>query len=281
MIAHPRSSDRRFGLACLATVVLGLTSLCAQDEKTADDEAAALKAKAATLAGQIDLQSLKNGEWADVARLEGSVLSYGDPTRSNSNGSVWVWGEAGRPLAIMELYQPATRPDDWVYVLCNISGGDLRANRNEQSWWSVNSSDIATNPLEGAPAVGATRGPRLLQMKEISRRFEAHEFWDPNNSRFELRLLAQPLHRYADEDRGVVDGSVFAFTNGTNPEVLLLVEAKKDGEALAWNYSLARLGHAEMHVTLDGHEIWTVARVDAAPPTEPYFLHYETITNLP
>jgi hypothetical protein len=68
---------------------------------------------------------------------------------------------------------------------------------------------------------------------------------------------------------------VFAFANGTNPEVLLLLEARNDGEAENWYYGLARLGHAEMHVALDETEIWTLPRVDPSRRTESYWLHYE------
>jgi hypothetical protein len=111
-------------------------------------------------------------------------------------------------------------------------------------------------------------------MKEISRRFEAHEYWDPNNSRFELRLLVQPIHRFRDESAKRVDGAVFVLAHGTNPEVLLQIEAHTDQQASRWKYSLVRLGSAELHVLLDGKEVWVEQRTPGVvgQPTDPYWL---------
>jgi hypothetical protein len=110
-------------------------------------------------------------------------------------------------------------------------------------------------------------------MKEIARRFTAHEFWDPDNSRFELRLLVQPVHRYRDERLGILDGAAFVLAHGTNPEAILLVEAHR-AQPTQWRYSLARLGSAELHAELDGREVWKRERTPGVvgSPTDPYWL---------
>jgi hypothetical protein len=106
------------------------------------------------------------------------------------------------------------------------------------------------------------------------RRFAAHQFWDPNNTRSELRLLVQPVHRYQDDDALVLDGAVFVLAHGTNPEVLLQIEAVSVKGGPLWKYSLVRLGSAEMHVELDGREVWTVPRTPGVVgrPDDPYWL---------
>jgi hypothetical protein len=113
-------------------------------------------------------------------------------------------------------------------------------------------------------------------MKALARRFSTHEFWDPNNSRYELRLLVSPLHRYEDED--VADGAVFGFVHGTNPEVLLLLETlkPKPGSKAGWRYTFTRLGSAEMHAELDGKEVWTVPRAVGVvgAPIDPYWMFW-------
>jgi hypothetical protein len=51
---------------------------------------------------------------------------------------------------------------------------------------------------------------------------------------------------------------VFAFAYGTNPDVLLVLEARRPtGSAPHWEYGLARLGGGEPFVRLDGAEVWT------------------------
>ena len=111
-------------------------------------------------------------------------------------------------------------------------------------------------------------------MKEISRRFESHEFWDPDNSRFELRLLIQPVHRYSDESQSVIDGAVFVLAHDTNPEILVQLEAHGDVNDAHWKVSFSRLGSAELHVLLDGKEFRTAPRTPnvVGESTDPYWL---------
>ena len=37
-------------------------------------------------------------KWTKVKRIEKPLLYYGDATRENDRGSVWAWGEKGRPV---------------------------------------------------------------------------------------------------------------------------------------------------------------------------------------
>jgi hypothetical protein len=72
------------------------------------------------------------------------------------------------------------------------------------------------------------------------------------------------------------EGGVFVLCHETNPEVVLLIEAAKTGEAgLAYRYALARLGHAELHVEFDKQEVWQQERVAQTDVREPYFLIFK------
>jgi hypothetical protein len=218
-----------------------------------------------------------DGQWAAARVGDRPILRFEEPTRDNRAGTVWTWGGPGRPAAIVELYQHTERAGDWCFVFNNLSGGETRASRGGKSWWEASRSDVELFFFRDAPAVADNSRVRLRQMKLLARSFESHEFWDPNHSRYELRLLAQPLQRYSDAATGLVDGALFVFANGTNPEVILLIEARREGEAAAWRYGLARFGHAEMHVALGGETVWSVPRVDPyLPPDSPYWLFYQS-----
>jgi hypothetical protein len=123
-----------------------------------------------------------------------------------------------------------------------------------------------------SPEVATTERARLLQMRSLARRFTAHQFWDPNNQRFELRLLARPVHQYRDPESGLLDGAIFIFTHGTNPELLLLIEALQSRSSASWQYALVRIGSAEFHAELDGQEVWQEPRAPGVigRPTDPY-----------
>jgi hypothetical protein len=57
--------------------------------------------------------------------------------------------------------------------------------------------------------------------------------------------------------------------------VLVLIEALGDSLAASrWHYSLARLGSAELHVAIDGKEVWARGRTPGVVgrPVDPYWL---------
>ena len=44
-----------------------------------------------------------------------------------------------------------------------------------------------------------------------------------------MRLLAHPIYHYENTKGDLIDGGLFAFVQGTDPEVFLLVEARRPG----------------------------------------------------
>jgi hypothetical protein len=119
---------------------------------------------------------------------------------------------------------------------------------------------------------------RSRQLKQLAQKFTGHQFWDPNNSRYELRRIERPLHTYRDEAGGLLEGGLFALANGTNPEILLFVEARvdpKDKSRAVWQYAVGRLAHAELHLDYDGKEIFSAPRGGALSGRDkPYWVDF-------
>lgn len=232
--------------------------------------------EAAEVVGGIELEMLAGGTWSKVKRIEKPLLFYGDPTRENDRGSVWGWGDKGRPVALLELFQSPNDRARWFYTICNTSGGKVRASRGGRPWWRENDSATEPKPVPGAPAPAADAKQRQLQLKPLARKFTAHEFWDPDNSRYELRRLDRPLRAYSDEAGGVLDGGLYVLANGTNPEILLFVEARtdpKDKSKPSWQFAVGRLSHAELHLEHDGKEVFNSPRGDRLSGWDkPYWL---------
>jgi hypothetical protein len=218
-------------------------------------------------------QSQKDGPVA-VKMVANPLLTFGDATRGNEAGTLWAWGTTGRPLAMMEQFRPVENQTTWIHAWTVTSPSLLTFDKIAGQQWKTASSHFELKDVPDAPTVSLQPAMRLRQMKEISRRFQAHEFWDPDNSRFELRLLVQPVHRYADESQSVIDGAVFVLAHDTNPEILVQLEAHGDSSDARWKVSFSRLGSAELHVLLDGTEFWTVPRTPnvVGQPTDPYWL---------
>jgi hypothetical protein len=99
---------------------------------------------------------------------------------------------------------------------------------------------------------------RLTQMRALARRFNAACYSPRTEDPTELRLLTQPLYRYADEEAKVIDGGLFAFVVSNDPELFLLLEAIGAGDKAHWEFSLARMSSQRLTVHLDDKETWTV-----------------------
>lgn len=227
----------------------------------------------------IEMEMLIEDKWTKVERIEKPLLFYSEPTRNNDRGSVWGWGRKGRPVALLELYQDTNVRTRWVFAICNTSGGKLRANRAGSPWWRENDSATERKDLPGAPAPAAEAPLRQRQLKLLAQKFTAHQFWDPDNSRYELRLLKRPLYMYRDEAGGLLEGGLFTLANGTNPEIVLFLEARvdpKNSSKRLWQYAVGRLAHAELHLQYDGKEIFDAARANnrTSAPNQPYWVDY-------
>ena len=109
--------------------------------------------------------------------------------------------------------------------------------------------------LEGAPDPAETPALRLAQMRQLLRDFTAQMQAD---SLWELRLLPQPLVRYQPKEGAVVDGALFTFvwTNGTDPELILLLECRKTKDGLAWYFAPVRFTYRELWLKYHDKEVW-------------------------
>ncbi len=251
---------------------LTLVSRADDDSPTQPEPSPALK-EAREHMSEFTVQSAATARDGRIERLPNPLLTYGDAARNNEAGTLWAWGKSGRPVAFLELYRNIGNDQPWVHALTLTSPELIQLDAQTGQRWTPKKSHFLLKDVPDSPEVGKHPAVRLRQMKDISRRFEAHQFWDPNNSRFEMRLLVQPVLRYQDEPAKLIDGAVFVLAHGTNPEVLVQIEAHA-GEPPRWKYSLVRMGSAEMHVSLDGKEVWTEARTPGVlgQPVDPYWL---------
>ena len=86
--------------------------------------------------------------------------------------------------------------------------------------------------------------------------------------------MPRPIDRYADPAKEQVDGAIFVFAHGTNPEVMVLIEAQGTSPKTAsWRYAVAPLTVALFDVRLDRRVVCTVpyhsTRMNL--PTLPYY----------
>jgi len=201
------------------------------------------------------------------------VLNWDDVVRNHHHGTLWVWGREGRPAAIIEMY--TNRFSDTVRgwpgnVVHSLAPEPLRAEGKPKWEWAPDEPGFRPEKVpESIDVAGSTR-LRRAQMRTLARRFASNQTWKGDRS--ELRLLPTPVLLYQSEKDGILDGGLFVFVHGgTNPEVILILEAIQKGEEKLWQSGCVRLGHAKAQVTFDEREVWAVDTYTGTGSNVPYY----------
>ena len=177
-------------------------------------------------------------------------------------GVIFLWLRDGRPAALGGIFShpvPGWKGRKILHEFHALDRDKLLVRRPSGALneWKPQAG-LARKELPDAGNPAATRGARLVQMRRLAQQFTGHST-DNERERWELRLLPTPLYRYPEAKSGVFDGALFALTSsaGTDPEVLLLIEAhQKDGKT-RWEYACGRFGVCSMYVQHKGKEVWS------------------------
>src|SRR5262249_3127282 len=142
-------------------------------------------------------------------------------------GSVFVWTHAGRPevmACIFKFYSPKL---GFQAEFHSLAAEPLTAVKNDEVVWQPSRAGVAFAPLADAPAPAKTASGRLTQMREMARNFSADlTTVIAPKTKHHLRLLPQPLMRYGSDSKGLLDGALFVFARETDPDVVLMLEAR-------------------------------------------------------
>src|SRR6185437_10576955 len=207
------------------------------------------------------------GKEARAELVAEPLVRYSDQPRVMADATMWALGKPGRPAALLKV--EAYRRDDgelvWLYSMGATSEGLIRAEWRDGHRWKSKAPGISWQALTPAPAAKASSALRLRQMKELSHRFAVRAD-DPGRGKEELRLLSQPIYRYADPDLGIIDAAIFGFASyGTNPNALVIIELCKEAEGSAWRFACSRATDAGLSVILDGAQVWSCQATAVGP----------------
>jgi hypothetical protein len=188
-----------------------------------------------------------------------SVLRWTNPGVGRVYGDVYLWIRDGRPEAVMSFYK-VWKPDyGFTAEMHSLSLAGLSAEREGVLRWKPTNAGITLNDVPESPRPAESAPRRLQQLRNLAGGFSAQLDDLRNNAegeRQELRLLTQPLYRYPAGEGELLDGALFAIVMGTDPEVFLVLEARRAAEKLTWQYGLARMNDCGMTVSYKDQEIW-------------------------
>ena len=192
------------------------------------------------------------------------VYRWTNPTRVGGQvGEVFVWTYRGRPEVVGSIFSHPT--GDGRRCMCHelhsLSLEVLVVDREASEQWAPQAAGVDLKQLEGAPPLARTAVQRLAQMRGLAREFSGKSLSDQGQT-WELRLLPQPLYRYESTDPDVLDGALFTLVSsaGTDPEIILLLEARKSPSGHQWVFGSARFSDMNLWLNHKGKEVWSSIR---------------------
>jgi hypothetical protein len=133
----------------------------------------------------------------------------------------------------------------------------LVADYDDQEFWRVAAADLPEMiRVPDSPKVAPTAAIRMAQMRSIAQKFTAKSTGAANEAPQPLRFMTSPLYRYSQSDGNTVDGALFSFVMGTDPEILLLLESFEDGSTSEWRFIAARHTYTSLQVSYNEQEVW-------------------------
>jgi hypothetical protein len=255
-----------------ATLILFLlltqTPVGVEKAKSETEDAAmraAVTASAKEFSGRCEFM-LSETRKENLALHPEPILRWSNPTAGTVLGEVLVWTDHGRPAVIGSWYRWFS--PDWgrTFEVCSLSEERVEGRTKHARFWSPAKSGLTFKPLKNVDPPVMSHAARLVQMRRLAKDFAASLVDDRGNAsgvNRELRLLPQPIFRYpvAGENSKYADGALFAFVEGTDPEVLLLIEATALDDAASWRYALVRMNCDALQVVFRQDAVWTAPKI--------------------
>lgn len=200
------------------------------------------------------------------------LLRFTNPVSGLQDGGFFVWkSDAGRPMVGAQVF--LTSDDLWIHEFQSLAPMPFKVTRSDKTIWEPKRAGVDVKPIPDAPVPAAGAVQRLVQMRDIARRFTASDEFEGRPKSDELRLLTKPLLRFGAENSGLLDGALFVHAHGTDPELMIVLEALKSEGGYRWHYSLAPMTGYALKASLDDKPVWEVAwRKPPFDSKEPFFI---------
>jgi hypothetical protein len=208
--------------------------------------------------------------------LRESKLKWSDPAHSDVQGNLFLWTRDGRPQVVGCIYKWFAPVAQMEHEFHSFAEEPLSATFHGKPVWKTGEAGVKFVDVPDASAPAANEAQRVLQLRQLAKEFSATAKYRKDTNDTELRLLPQPIHRYAVPQEGVLNGGLFAFVRGTDPELLLLIEARgKDVSTARWQFAATRMtAMAELKLGYQKKQVWQVGLLTRSDIVEKHELVY-------
>jgi hypothetical protein len=182
------------------------------------------------------------------------VLRYSNPVGQSRDGAIFLWtGAQDRPEVAVQVSVIAN--GFWSHQCTSLSTRPLVALTRSGPVWKPRVGGVQFQAVPGSPRPAEKAEARLRQMRALAEGFATEDNFQ-GESWQKLRLMAKPFHRYGKEGTESIDGSVFCFALGTDPELFLMIEARPGADGPGWHYAFAPITVYELKASYKGKEVW-------------------------
>jgi hypothetical protein len=267
-------------IGVLFTPVVGWSRKPADTPATPENIEAAYKISLAA-AAEYEIRVGKDEKEKPLELIREPKLKWSNPSVSDVQGNVFIWVRDGRPLVVGSLTKWFSPRTVMQHEFHSLAEEPLSAKFHEgDPVWTTSEAGVKFADVPGAPAPAANDAQRLLQLRKLAKEFSAVAKYRNATDDTELRLLPQPVHSYAVPKQGILNGGLFAFVRGTDPEVFLLIEARgKDAENARWKFAVARMTNmAELQLRHNDKQVWDAGLIPWKDVSGSHKLPYTAFT---
>ena len=202
--------------------------------------------------------TIQVGDRKEASKVADPCLRFTDPVSSSLDGIIAVYAhKGGRPDAIAQFFFNFQKK--WIAEFTIIPDAGVTIMRSGQEHWKPSEYVCKFADLPNSPVPFDKPALRLAQMRDIAADFAVTDYFGNQEVKTELRLLRQPAYRYA-EDGKIVDGAMFVFAHGTNPECCVLLEAYQAGKESRYRYAVAPMSIYKLEARYKDASVWSVER---------------------
>lgn len=206
--------------------------------------------------------SEKKSEKLQVAKAVGEpIFRYSDPQRQIVDGTMWVWTIDGLPVMTMKLeYCSLPEPERrWLFNVGSCSANLVAVKWPFDMQFETQKPGMTFQPLNNGPKLLESKSARLLQLKQLSRKFSATMFGAAGpDDQSEMRLLPTPLFRYSSKSGPIADGALFGLSaTGTNPDAIVAIQWREEGDVGHWEFACMGTTNAGLKIRMEETEVWS------------------------
>jgi len=194
-----------------------------------------------------------------LKKLERPVFLWNQVVRQGQIGSAFLWvQEDGRPAVLGGIFAWHLGTPNWfvMHEFHSLAEQPLKMSFRGKTLWTPQQAGVTWRPIEGVMRVAKSPTLQKSQIRRIARLFKARTVTG-DDAQWDLRLLPRALYEYSCGDKDEPRcGAVFVMCQGTDPELVLMVEARPVGAGLQWQYACGTFTDFELHLEYQGEEIW-------------------------